>query len=80
MNNIPDLPYVKEKGDMFKAVTFSAKMIWDGEPVGLANYKASKYYNVEQKKVAHYIGKWAYNRKVSKYTRNPDYWKEREDE
>ena len=52
-NNL--MPYIKDK-DVYKAVMFARKMYKDGMNVGLAIYKASRYYKVDQSDVAYYMG------------------------
>ena len=52
-NNL--MPYIKDK-DVYKAVMFARKMHKDGMNAGLAIYKASRYYKVDQSDVAYYMG------------------------
>ena len=63
------IPFIKDK-ELFKAVNFALHMIRNNEDPRLANYKASKFYNVDISDVAHYVGKKANfikNYKGSKY-------------
>lgn len=50
------IPYIKDKATR-SAVYFALKMKNDGTPIGLAIYKAAKYYKVAVKDVAYYMGK-----------------------
>lgn len=49
------MEYIEDK-DVFKAVSFARKLYREGVPIGLAVYKASRYYHVDQTDVAHYMG------------------------
>ncbi len=60
--NTDYLPYIKDK-TLFKAVSWVRNMIKDDEPIGLAIWKAAKYYNIPQKEVAAIIGTMANNKK-----------------
>jgi hypothetical protein len=48
---------------------FSINMIRKGTGIGLANYKAAKYYGYETSEVAHYVGIYANNRHKEKGVR-----------
>ena len=48
------MDYIKDK-TLFKAVMFARKMIRDGTPVGLAEYKAARYYGVKKSDVSFYV-------------------------
>lgn len=50
------IPFIKDKA-VFKALSFCRSLIRGGDPVGLAIYKSSKYYDVSKSEVAHYMGK-----------------------
>ena len=50
------MPYINDK-TLFKAVSFASSMKFKGTPTGLAIFKAAKYYNVDQSKVALELGK-----------------------
>lgn len=41
---------------LYAAVMFARKMIREGEPPGLANYKAAKYYGFATSEVARHVG------------------------
>ena len=47
--------YIPDK-DLYAAVMFARKMIRQGTPAGLANYKAARYYGVDSSDVAHFVG------------------------
>jgi hypothetical protein len=44
---------------VFKAVCFARVMIRDGLPVGIAVYRASRFYNVSKTEVARALGQHA---------------------
>jgi hypothetical protein len=44
---------------LFKAVTFSLKMMGQGTPPGVANTRAADYYGVSVSDVAHFTGQAA---------------------
>ena len=50
------LPYIEDKATR-SAVYFALKMKQEGTPIGLAIYKAAKYYKTTVKEVAFYMGK-----------------------
>ena len=60
------MSYIKDK-DVYKAVMFARKMRKDGVPTGLAIFKASRYYKVDQTDVAHYMGQLGGNVKATRY-------------
>ena len=49
------MEYIKDK-DVYKAVMFARSMHREGMGMGLAIYKASRYYKVDQQDVAYYMG------------------------
>ena len=49
------LPYIPHKS-LFAAVQFALKMIRQGTPPGVANWRAASYYGVPVPDVAHYTG------------------------
>lgn len=49
------MDYIPE-AQVFKAVMFARSMIRNGERPQIAIYRASRYYKVNQSKVAHYVG------------------------
>ncbi len=49
------MPYIANK-KIYSAVCFALKLK-DNMSIGLAIYKAAKYYGVLQKEVAHYVGR-----------------------
>jgi hypothetical protein len=49
------LPYIPER-QLYAAVLFAPKMIREGTPPGLANWKAARHYGVSTSDVAHYTG------------------------
>lgn len=61
------MPFIKDP-DVFKACSFASSMIKKGTSIGLAIHKASKYYNVDQTKVASNLGKRGAS--VSNYKKN----------
>jgi hypothetical protein len=52
-------PYKIKDKTVFKAVSFARKMKSEGMAIGLAIYKAAKYYKVSQRDVAQEMGKLA---------------------
>jgi hypothetical protein len=44
---------------LLSAVMFARRMIRQGTPPGLANYRAAKYYHVPVSSVAYYVGQVA---------------------
>ena len=69
--DLSHMPYISDK-DTFKAVIFARRLIGVGMPIGLANYKAAKYYGLDVNQVARYMGKLASNTR-EEYTEN-DAW------
>ena len=57
--------YIKDP-KVFLAVSFVRSMMREDEPIGLAIYKAAKYYRVQMSKVSREIGKHAANCKYKK--------------
>ncbi len=60
------LPYIPDKR-LYAAVQFALKMIREGTPPGLANWKAARYYRIDTSEVAHYTGMVAGRTKARRY-------------
>lgn len=60
------MDYIEDK-DVYKAVMFARKMKQEGMSMGLAIYKAARYYGVNQQDVAHYMGQLGGNVNSAKY-------------
>ncbi len=58
--DLSNMPYIKNK-NVFKAVIFARRLKHTGMPIGLANTKAAKYYDVDVYEVAKYMGKLGAN-------------------
>jgi hypothetical protein len=58
--DVSHMPYIKDK-NVFKAVMFSRSLMRENVSIGLAIYKAAKYYGLETSKVAKYMGKLGSN-------------------
>lgn len=52
------MDFIPDK-DLFKAVSFSRKMIREGMSPGLAHKKAADYYKVSKAEVAKFVGQFA---------------------
>ena len=48
------MDYIKDQ-NLFKAVMFARRMMQNGTPVGLAEYKAARYYRVNVEDVKFYV-------------------------
>jgi len=50
-----DMDFIPDR-ILFKAVMFARRMMREGVPPPLANYKAARYWRVRVRDVAHYTG------------------------
>jgi len=59
------LPYIPDK-ELYSAVMYAINMIKEGVGVGLANYRAAKYYKFETSEVAKFVGQFLGNCRKTK--------------
>ena len=60
------MDFIPDK-ELFKAVMFARKMIYQGTRVDIAIYRAAVYYGYDTSDVAHYIGQRGGRTNATKY-------------